>query len=251
MTPSVIIPYRDRPESLARTLATIRVYWRGEILVIDDDSESSVASEICSKWFAAYYRLPDGEPGPFRPSTTRNAGAALSSGDILVFNDVDVTHESRALEGILRQAELLPFPAIIVPDVHYLEEGKLRPSRRRIFQKLAENDWELSGEWLSAWSTLLAVPRSIFNAVGGFDENYLGWSLEDMDFAYRAAKVGYRFAYTRKALGVHWPHPVQPGRAETSKMAYRYWHSKHGFPIPCELIDSQGQAVELRTWRRP
>jgi glycosyltransferase involved in cell wall biosynthesis len=248
---SVIIPYRDRPEALSRTLASIRAYWpAGEIIVVDDDSELPVGPQICRQFRAWHYKLPPAGRGPFRLSHARNMGAALSSGDLLFFNDVDIVHEGPALDRISDQAEQTKTYALILPELHFFEGGQVQASRKRIFGRLGPGDWIASQEWLFAWMGWAAVPREIFGAVGGFDQAYWGHACEDMDFGYRAAKVGFKFIYTKKALGVHWPHPDQPLKVESGIHAHELFEKKHGFPLPFELIDDTGEIVDLRYLRK-
>ncbi|MFB8182739.1 galactosyltransferase-related protein [Streptomyces sp. NPDC055966] len=40
----------------------------------------------------------------------------------------------------------------------------------------------------------------------GFDESFVGWGLEDQEFAYRLAGHGARWAYSRAASGAHLHH---------------------------------------------
>lgn len=43
--------------------------------------------------------------------------------------------------------------------------------------------------WLDGW--IYAFPREIYEAVGGFDENFQGSGFEDADFCWRAQKMDY------------------------------------------------------------
>ncbi len=43
--------------------------------------------------------------------------------------------------------------------------------------------------WLDGW--IYAFPREIYEAVGGFDENFQGSGFEDADFCWRARKMSY------------------------------------------------------------
>jgi hypothetical protein len=164
-----------------------------------------------------------------------------------LFNDVDIEHQGHAAYGIEEQVSRSCGKRIVLPELHFLEGGKLRHSRERIYGTLQPGDWRESHEWVSAWLGWAAMPRSVFNAVGGFDQRYRGWGCEDLDFSCTAARMGIKFDYTRKALGIHWPHPEQPEKALTAREGERIFESKHGFPIPCEVIDGHGEILELRS----
>jgi N-acetylglucosaminyl-diphospho-decaprenol L-rhamnosyltransferase len=54
--------------------------------------------------------------------------------------------------------------------------------------------------WLSGACVL--VRRSVFDAIGGFDEGYFMY-FEDVDLGYRLGKAGYRNVYEPNAVAVH------------------------------------------------
>lgn len=247
MKTSVIIPHRDRTSNLYRTLESIRAYWNGEIVVADYASRE-VGLEILARRFeTVIYRMPQFLGCPWNQSTTRNAGAAFATGDLLVFNDADLVHEPGAIGELERCYETDPsFKGIVSPQFDWKEGEELKASTRRIFRSIDIGAASLSSQWLYAWSTLLAVPRPVFNAVGGFDQAFYGWGLADMDFALRASRIGVKFLYLNKGLGVHWPHDDQESKAETAVHSRDYFERKHGFPLPHEMIDLDGAPVDLR-----
>src|SRR4029078_3515575 len=59
----------------------------------------------------------------------------------------------------------------------------------------------------------IGISRVDFEAVNGFDENFIGWGCEDDDLAFRVRKAGCRVAtalgYTH---GYHLWHPSEPSR---------------------------------------
>lgn len=249
---SVIIPYRDRPIQLERTLRSIRNYSTAEVLVVDDGSASKAGAELASQFGAFYAELPHPatlrEPWPFRLAAARNLGAALSSGVDLLFNDVDVSHERGLVDQVEEQALIEPL-AIILPRLVYKSDTEGEPdrlSRPELYSQHESHDWHVSRAWLSAWMGFSFVPRIVFNAVGGFDQAYEGWGPEDMDFAYRAARQGFQFCYTSRGTGTHWPHPSQPDKSKRARANSQLFQEKHGFPLPCELIRPSGKESRVR-----
>ena len=68
----------------------------------------------------------------------------------------------------------------------------------------------------------IVVRRDAYDAIGGFDESFIGWGGEDNDFFDRAAVLGgvNRFAYMPL---LHLEHPPQQGKAsQTSAAIQRY-----------------------------
>lgn len=124
-------------------------------------------------------------------SRLRNAGAreALASGcDVLLFNDADLVVERAALaeacERALAEERLVwAGTAAYYPDrertAAVLRRGRYDPrvdtEGLELFQEPRGGPW--------------AMPAAVFEALGGFDELYLGWGYEDIDFEHGASMI--------------------------------------------------------------
>lgn len=62
--------------------------------------------------------------------------------------------------------------------------------------------------WCLGTTASLAVPREAVTAVGGFDEAFVGWGIEDTDLCYRLHRRGLPFRVTRAAISHHQLHPT-------------------------------------------
>jgi O-antigen biosynthesis protein len=97
---SVVIPTRERPDELARCLASLeRVdYPRFEVIVVDNDPVTNATERMVRDRFAdtvTYVREP------LRGcSVARNRGIAAASGDIIAFTDDDVVVDPAWLAAI-------------------------------------------------------------------------------------------------------------------------------------------------------
>lgn len=60
--------------------------------------------------------------------------------------------------------------------------------------------------WEYFFTAYCAVKKDAFKKVGGFDDNFKGWGVEDDELGYRLNKVG-KLEYNYNAYGVHIPHP--------------------------------------------
>jgi GT2 family glycosyltransferase len=58
------------------------------------------------------------------------------------------------------------------------------------------------------WSLSFAVRPDTWDAIGGFDESYVGYGGEDTDFAQRAEQRGVGLAWVGSATAFHQHHPV-------------------------------------------
>ncbi|MGH2951859.1 MAG: glycosyltransferase family 2 protein, partial [Solirubrobacterales bacterium] len=88
MTVSVVVPTRDRPESLARCLRALAGQELGEleIVVVDDGSRDrgTVEAVVARTSRARVIRLPGRGP-----AAARNVGARAAEGRVVCFTDDD------------------------------------------------------------------------------------------------------------------------------------------------------------------
>lgn len=145
-------------------------------------------------------------------SEARNAAAARSTGDLLLFLDVDCIPAEEMVAEYAKACEQVP-SAIAMGNVHYLA------------QKIAP-DW--TEDWLKAqsaphpirnaakfsplakeanyglfWSLSFALSRTCFEQIGGFSESYSGYGAEDTDFAWKARASGVDLCWVPAALAFH------------------------------------------------
>ncbi len=187
-----------------------------EVLVLDDGSENGRA---CAAKFTQTFPLRYFWRENDRcVSRSRNLGASLAQGEILVFLDADVLLNPGALAayaGYLgfrhqdllygyvgydkaRVAASLWAPETLVNwwDTRYLwQEGRLLPD-----PKLFHSAYEF------AWAGNFAIYRETYRQLGGFDEGFVGWGGEDLEFAERAVSVGREVHFLVDAWAEHQHH---------------------------------------------
>lgn len=237
---SVIVPTRNRATILLESLQTIaRQSYPAEdyeVVVIDDGSTDETAERIHAHYYPfrlVYERLEPVER--FCPARPRNRGLSLASGDVAILLDVDMLCSSqlvsqhvaahqdddnpRAVIGYTygfpgdpadRTPEVMkPPPAHLVlellPDLLEKDEQHWGDSREQIYA--SSNDLaDYPMPWQVFWTNNVSVPRRLALDVGGFDEEFVGWGIEDVEFAYRLFQRGTSFTLSRNAWGVHYPH---------------------------------------------
>jgi len=96
---SIIIPTRNRPESLRRALENIfrQSYKNFEVIVIDDGSELDICQAVKDHPMINVIRQEQAGP-----NAARNNGFAQSRGEFLLFCDDDVELEPRFLEKMVQ-----------------------------------------------------------------------------------------------------------------------------------------------------
>ncbi|MEV4511698.1 glycosyltransferase [Dactylosporangium sp. NPDC049525] len=126
--------------------------------------------------------------------------------------------------------------------------------------------------WVLGTTANLSVPRALLEDVGGFDEQYHGWGMEDTDLSYRLHRAGAPFRVEPSAVNWHQIHPLGPGplrrdlrRRETdltrnlarfcdrhrtveTYLYWRKWKSKLSLEAASDLLDVLDRAGS-DTWR--
>lgn len=190
--------------------------------------------------------MPSGiDRGRLPLAAARNAGAAATSAELLVFLDVDcipcpelvARYEWAAgqTSGLLA-GPVGYLPADVCGPIAGVEElrrhGRSHPARPvpECEELRAEDRYGLF------WSLSFAIRRADFVALQGFCEDYVGYGGEDTDLARTAHRLGMPFSWVGGAWAWHQYHPVEdPPRCHLSDIVRnaRVFHRRWGeWPMP-------------------
>lgn len=224
---SVVVPARDRLPILRETLWRLREQSypedRFEVIVVDDASKEDLSEVLPDD--ARFRLLPStNTTGAFRAGQTRARGAALAKHPIIAFLDADVSVGRDylwALDWVHRRwsntvlcGYLSGYNLHDLGHVHTLEQVRgveplervpVIPDRQRepVARTCLDNiDW-LSEPWRLCYTGNLSLPKTLFDAIGGFDPHFSGWGLEDLDLGVRLHRAGAQWIFSRFALGYH------------------------------------------------
>lgn len=163
--------------------------------------------------------LPPGADRARLPlAAARNAGAAATSADLLVFLDVDCIPCPKLIERYRWFAQqsggLLAGPIGYLPEAiceRTLEYEQLSRWAVPHPARPVPPDGVLVPEarYELFWSLSFAITRTDFAALGGFCEEYVGYGGEDTDLAYTARAAGMPFSWVGGAWAWHQYHPVE------------------------------------------
>jgi len=204
---SVIIPVRDRADHLDLCLRRLReqtiARQRIQVIVVDDGSTDTSAKQARQHDVEVISIPATG------PSAARNRGIERASGDVLLFLDADMLVQPDFV------AEHLNLHArannlVVVGARRHLPSGETFPdpaitrrdSREVILDMHSYNMSCLRYPWSLGYTCNLSIPRTLL-PTDAFDESFVGWGLEDIEFAYRLSLRGARWAFSRRALGYH------------------------------------------------
>ncbi len=191
---SVIVPTRHRNDSLAACLERLAPGAQSlpadqyEVIVTDDGSQSTAGPMLREKFPWARWVA-----GPRQgPAANRNCGARLARGQWLAFTDDDCLPEPGWLEAYAAAIQAHRGEPVLEGSVH---AGRPRRSLGEI------SPTKDSGSKM--WSCNFAIPRSLFQSLGGFDERFPHADLEDVELSVRIRKAGHALVFVPAASVCH------------------------------------------------
>jgi GT2 family glycosyltransferase len=222
---SVLIPVRDRTAHLANLIDGLNRADgapRFEVIVGRMGGEDPGPVLARARGFEARTIEVEGEELPL--ARARNSLAKAAAGEVLVFLDVDCVPAAGLLATYA--ATLRDRDALAIGETRHLPRGFVpEGAPELVLRRAARPHREREGLFPQPgavrtderhdlfWSLNFAVRRTTFTRrIGGFDEGYRGYGIEDTDFAMRAARAKVPLAWVGGALAFHQHHP--PTRLE-------------------------------------
>jgi GT2 family glycosyltransferase len=193
---SVIIPVYNAGLALGVQLAALvsQRYTRPwEALVIDNgstDGSGRLAQRFGSRLPGLRVITDDRGKGP---AYARNRGAALATGDSLIFLDQDDKAADGYLEAMGR--------ALAEHDLvgARIDHDGLNPTSLHHARFRWQSDDVMRGNFLPATSgCAMGIRRAVFQDLGGFDERFL--YAQDIDLCWRAQLAGHDLAFVPDAV---------------------------------------------------
>lgn len=213
MSCSLIIIVKGRAQQLKNVLESV-----AQSTVIPNDIQIVIMGEDNEYSFLQDVSLPI-EVHTLHTSATlplaaaRNTGARAARTDLLFFLDVDCIVHPELFETMIREANpqtiLSAYPLYLpyLPEhgtFTLLESDALQhPDRVPIPHGTAV-------DFKKFWSLIFCIHTSTFEAVGGFDESFVGYGGEDTDFAHSFDKEGYTLTFSKTYVLHQWHKKYSP-----------------------------------------
>ena len=211
---SVVVPTRDRAETLLETLAALagqRDAGGWELLVVDNGSSDGTperVEQLAAEGFPVPLRvLREPRPGP---AAARNRGARAARGEVIQFLGDDMApagadllagharlHAARREESyaVLGRATWRP-DRPVTPFMHWLEHG----GPQFQFDSIAPGPVPPS---LYFYTPNVSLKRALFERLGGFDESFPYAATEDVELGVRLEAAGMILDYHPELLVLH------------------------------------------------
>jgi GT2 family glycosyltransferase len=212
---------------LADCLASVaRAAGVDQIVLVDNGNDVLEAAALDAFSADARVALVRGQ-GNVGFAAGANLGARHATSDILVFLNPDVVLKLGAIESMRRAIQAAPPPAIVGGDLRDAQGRPERGSRRervtlwraftafsglsrlgriapilRDFNRHTDPMPEGAAPVGAVSGAILAMRRTDFEALGGFDEGYF-LHVEDLDICRRAEAAGWRVLFQPGPHGVH------------------------------------------------
>lgn len=210
MLVSVIIPAYNSARFLADAVRSVfaQTYSVRECIVVDDGSTDNT-KEVLEKLLALYPLLKAARQANGGPSSARNLGMRLCSGDVVSFLDADDVLLPDKIERQVRFLEDHPHVGMVYGD-YLVVKDDLQPLaffRAAMPRRMHPLDALAYRNWFNPLVTL--IRRSVLEQVGDFDESLA--AAEDWDYWIRCAKL-VPMAHLGGAVALYRQHPSQVHR---------------------------------------
>jgi len=261
MKTSIIICFFERIDLLRACLDSLQYSKKEfqEVIVADDGSDEIVVSRV--KELIRHYNFPvihawHPRNGP-RRSATRNNGIRNSSGDYLIFLDADfvvlpetIYHHNKVAkpghfvagrckytteEQCLRILNEGVSESLLESIYSELPEEAINKEHRRFVKYALLHKLHLTSPRKMTFGGHFSAFKRDIETVNGYDENFVGWGGEDLDFALRMVMAGIKgTSVIKNARILHLWHPREIGNKHWKEGVNMDYYFRKSIPIFCK-----------------
>jgi GT2 family glycosyltransferase len=217
---SVIVPTRDHPELVRRTLANVLSrtdYPDLELVLVDNGTVDAEALEVLAGAAAEDRCHVVRDDGYFNFARLCNRGVQASTGEVVVLLNNDVSVLTRGWLRELTSLALLPGVGAVGPKLQ-TSTGRIQSAGLALvgdaiagsFGAGEQSSSRMYVDWLNTvhevsavTGACLAIRRSTFDLVGGLDELHVPNAYGDVDLCLKLQASGLRNLFTPRALLSH------------------------------------------------
>jgi GT2 family glycosyltransferase len=276
---TVVIPTFNSRETLSLCLLSLKHQRLApddslQVVVVDDGSTDDTqidVDQLGHELELTYHFAPRG-PRSGR-SRARNIGIELATGDLIIMIDPDHVFPPDLIAEHVRYHKHSEALVVVGPRgklgaghvdiaefrrgfswaaLPQISGGLTEDSRWSILSELSHNLNNVATRWGMAYTCNASVRREHLIGVGGFDEGFTGWGLEDTELAYRLRQRGLAFAFNPAAIVYTWDGElIDDNQYRQWRINLSYFCEKHaGLDVAAQRLfdDSFNPAVESGDW---
>ncbi|MEO4048347.1 glycosyltransferase [Pseudomonas sp. CAU 1711] len=219
---SIIIPTKDQLPILQRCVESLlekTSYSRYELLIVDNASQTSEAKA----WLEAVEHMGEDKvrvlryPHPFNYSAINNMAVSAARGEYLVLlnNDTAIISEAwldELLNHALRPEVGIVGAKLLYPDGKVQHAGVVLGLRGPADHPFIDEPIDAPGymqrlqveqDYSAVTAACLMIRKSIYEQVGGLDEDRFKVSYNDVDLCLKVREAGYLIVWTPHSVVMH------------------------------------------------
>jgi GT2 family glycosyltransferase len=250
---SVIIPYREHVDMTRACLTALWAntdYTNYQVVLIDNWSTSDEALTFATEMQHRDGVLALRVEEAFNYSRLNNLGVAASRGELLLFMNNDVVVRDPAWLRTM-VGELLADPLVgIVGNKLLYPDGLVQHGgvilgvggvADHAHKGLTEDDPGYAARAVSAQdmsavtAACMLCRRTVFDAVGGFDEKDLQIAFNDVDLCLKVGKAGFRVVWTPHSVAQHWESLSRSDDMQPSQQS-RFFHENETMVVRWQAV---------------
>lgn len=193
---SVVVPTYNRPQQLARCLAALTQLDyprdRYQIVIVDDGSSTPLSSTVDT--FRTGPEIALVSQVNAGPAAARNAGAARAKGKFIAFTDDDCTPATDWLSKLAARLQANPNVMVGGRTINDLPKNLYSTASQSLIDYLYSY-YSTAAQGVFFASNNIAMARSHFLEIGGFDVSFPLAAAEDRELCDRWQQSGYPMQY--------------------------------------------------------
>lgn len=203
---SAIVPYHNASISIIQTLEALQKssFPLFEIICVNDASTDNTINEIEAFTTGSSLNIVSLHPTSVKrgAAAARNFGAQKAMGDYLLFVDADVIVEKYTIERMLYRLLEQPCVAVVAQFQDYSYQPGILAHFQAYMVNAMYNNLDIHNSPCLGTQCVL-METSLFRNTSGFNETYIGATVEDFEFGYRLQTQGYKICIAPGAEIIH------------------------------------------------